>query len=187
MYTKFNHFSPAISYILGICLAYHSYTEIQQIWSYTDIEVICMKELIVTMEIISTHRMQHIVRIWHMTARKLCVIVGSHFKIWSCTLPSIYRHQTILCLSNKFGTIGQYLQSLSIILTLTNRQEHFNLPRNEELSHFPILIEKYRVTRLLWCDKSHSSWRSFQVFSVPKFDFFFTFSVWLKEVHQQLI
>ena len=27
--------------------------------------------------------------------------------------------------------------------------------RNEELCHFPILIERYRVPQLLWCVKSH--------------------------------
>ena len=29
--------------------------------------------------------------------------------------------------------------------------------QNKEVCHFPILIEKYRVIQLIWCEKSQSS------------------------------
>ena len=62
------------------------YTEIQQIWSYIDIEITCLKELLVTQKIIRTRRMQDTVNIWCVAARKLCLIVDSQVMIWSCTL-----------------------------------------------------------------------------------------------------
>ena len=48
MWTKFELFSPAIAYVFGMFLVYPSYTEIQQIWSYIDIEITCLKDLLVT-------------------------------------------------------------------------------------------------------------------------------------------
>ena len=40
-YTKLNLFWPTISYVYASFLAYPLYTEKHQIWSYTDIEIIC--------------------------------------------------------------------------------------------------------------------------------------------------
>ena len=41
MCTTCKLFSPAISYVLGIFLVHLSYTEIQQIWYYIDINITC--------------------------------------------------------------------------------------------------------------------------------------------------
>ena len=57
--------------------------------------------------------------------------------------------------------------------------------RNKESCPFPILIEKYRVLQLFWCEKSQSSWMSFHVF--PYQILICYFSIWWKEQHQQLI
>ena len=61
-------------------LSIPSHTEVQQIWSYIDIETTCLKELLVTLKIIRTHRIQDIVSMWYVAARKLCVVVDSKVK-----------------------------------------------------------------------------------------------------------
>ena len=90
MHTMFKLFSTAISYVASFCI-YPSYTEIQHIWSYTNIEITCQKERFVTFEIIRTHRVQDIVRKWHVADRNVCVIAYSRVKIWPCTLSGINR------------------------------------------------------------------------------------------------
>ena len=84
---------------------YPSYTEIQPIWSCIDIEINCLKELLVTWKMIRTHRVQDIVSIWYVAARKLCLVVDSHVKKRSCTLSYKNCHVTLLCLQHHFGTI----------------------------------------------------------------------------------
>ena len=49
----------------------------------------------------------------------------------------------------------------------------------------PILMEKYCVLQVLWCEKSQSSWRSFNVF--PYQNLICYLSIWLKEEHHQVI
>ena len=84
----------------------YMYTEVQQIWSYIDIEITCLKELPVTLEIIRIHMVQDSVSIlWYVVARKLCVVVDCEVNIWTCTLSYNKWHLTLLCLSYPFGTI----------------------------------------------------------------------------------
>ena len=91
----------------GMFLIYSSYTEIQQIWSYIDIEITCLKGLLVNKKIIRTDRVQDIVSIWYVAARKLCFVVDSQVKIWPCTLSYKNCHLTLSCLQHHFGTILQ--------------------------------------------------------------------------------
>ena len=70
-----------------VCVGvYPSYIEIQQILPFIDIAITCLKEHFVTLKIIRTLMMQDIVSIWCVAARKLCLVVDSQVKIWSCTL-----------------------------------------------------------------------------------------------------
>ena len=48
MYTMFKQFSSSIRYVVCTIFSIPSYTEIQQILSLIDIEVTCLKELLVT-------------------------------------------------------------------------------------------------------------------------------------------
>ena len=109
--------------ILLLFWVYPSYSEVQQIWSYIDIEITCtcLKELFVILEIIRTHIVQDSVSIWYVGARKLCVVVDSQVKIWTTLSYKIgiyhfYAFHTILV------QFWQYLRSLNIILVLINRQ-----------------------------------------------------------------
>ena len=141
---------------------YPSYTEIQQIWSYIDIEITCLKEFLE--KILRTYRMQDIVSIWHDAARKLCLVVDSQVKIWSCTLSYKNCHLTLLCLQHDFGTILTIFAKFKYYFDFNKLAITLQPSRNEELCPFPILIEKYPVLRLLWSEKSESSWRYFHVF-----------------------
>ena len=58
-----------------------------------------------TYKIIRSHRVQDIVSIWLVAARKLCLAVDSQVKIWSCTLSYKNCHATLVCLLHHFGTI----------------------------------------------------------------------------------
>ena len=86
-------------------LVYPSYTEIQQIWSFIDIEITCLKELLVTQKIIKTRREQDTVNIWCVAARKLFLIVDSQVMIWSWYAVLQEFSSTLLCLQHHFGTI----------------------------------------------------------------------------------
>ena len=132
---------------------YPLYTEIQQIWSYIDIEIACLKELLVTQEIIRTHRVQDTVNIWCMAARKLCVIVDKQVMIWSCTLSYI-SSSPLLCIQHHFGTTLTIFTKFKYELDFNNFAITLQPSRNKELCPFPILIEKYRVLQFLWCKKS---------------------------------
>ena len=111
-------------------------------------------------KIIRTHRVQDIVSIWYVASRKLCLVVDSQVKIWHCTLSYKNCHLTLLCLQHHFGTTF-------CILTIFAKFNHYfdfdklaitlQPSKNEELCPFPILIEKYRVPQLHWCEKSQSS------------------------------
>ena len=185
MCTKFKLFLPAISYVLVCFWVYPLYTEIQQIWSYIDIETTCLKELIVTEKIIRTHRMKDIVSIWYMEARKLYLIIDSQVKLWSCMLSYKNCHLTLLCLQHHFGTILTIFTAYKYQIDFHKLAITIQTSRNEELCPFPILIEKYRVLQLLWCEKSQISWRSFHVFSYQNLICYF--SIWWKEEHHQNI
>ena len=95
-----------------IFLAYPSYTEIQQIWSYIDIEITSLKELLVTLEIKITHRVQDIVSMWYVTAQQLCVVAHGPVNIWHCSLSSKNCHITILCPHAILVPFREYLRSL---------------------------------------------------------------------------
>ena len=107
---------------LYVFLVYPSYTEIQQIWSYIDIEITCLKELLVTQKIIRTHRVQYTVNIWCVAARKLCLIVDSQVMIWSCTLFYKNSHQHFYGLITILVPFWQYLRSLSMNMILITLQ-----------------------------------------------------------------
>ena len=136
---------------------YPSPTEIQQIWSYIDIEITWLKEILVTLKIIRTHMVQDIVSISYVEARKLCLVVDSHAKIWSFTLSYKNCHLTLLCLQHHFGTILTIFAKFRYCFDFDNLARTLQPSRNEELCPFPILIEKDPVLQLLWCEKSQSS------------------------------
>ena len=50
MYTTLKLYSQVISYVLNIFVAYPSYIEIQQMWSYIDIDITFIKGIFVTLE-----------------------------------------------------------------------------------------------------------------------------------------
>ena len=50
-------------------LAYPSYTEIQHIMSYIDIETTCLKKLFVSLEMIKKHKVKDIVRLWYVVVQ----------------------------------------------------------------------------------------------------------------------
>ena len=116
---------------------YPSYTEIQQIWSYIDIEITCQKELLVTQKIIRTRRVQDTVNIWYVAARKVCLIVDSQVMIWSCTLSYKNFHQHFYAFNTIFVPFLQYLRSLSMNLILITLQQHFNLQDIKNYVPFP--------------------------------------------------
>ena len=136
---------------------YPSHTEIQQIWSYIDIEITCLKEILVTLKIIITHRVQDIVSISYVAARKLRLVVDSNVKIWSCTLSYKNCHLILLCLQHHFGTILTIFAKFRYYFDFDNLARTLLSSRNEELCPFPILIEKYPILQLLWRKKSQSS------------------------------
>ena len=133
---------------------------------------------------IRTRRVLDIVSICYVATQKLCLVVESQVKIhvWFCTLSYNNCYLTLSCLQHHFGTIltifakFKYFDELAITLQPS---------RNEELCSFPILIEKYPVLQLLWCEKSQSSWRYFYVFPYQNLICFF--SIWWKEEHHKLI
>ena len=129
--------------------------------------------------------MQDIVSIRYIAARKLYVVVNSQVKIWSCTLSSKHCHLTLLCLQHHFGTILTNIYEVWVSFDIDTLAITLRPSRHEELCDFAILIEKYSVLQLLWREKSQSNWRSFHVFSVPKFDLLL--SIWWIELHKQLI
>ena len=116
---------------------YPSYSEIQQIWSYIDIEITCLKELLVIQKIIRTQRVQDTVNIWCVAARTLCLIVDSQVMIWSWMLSYKNSHQHF----NAFNTIlvpfWQCLRSLSMNLILITLQLHVNLQEIKNYVPFP--------------------------------------------------
>ena len=137
MFTKFKLFSLAITYVLCIFLAYLSYTEIQQIWSYIDIEITCMKELLVTSEILRTH-MVRCKTLW-VCGMWLFVVLDSPVTIWPYTLSSKfwYLHVTIVMPFHYLGTILTYLRCLSFLLNAL-KLENASFYYSRKL--FPILF-----------------------------------------------
>ena len=106
----------------GIFLVYPSYTEVQQIWSYIDILITCLKELLVTLEIIRTQRMQDIVSVWYVAARKICGVVDSKVKNWSCALFYKICNLTFYVFHTILLSFWQHLRSWIIISILINRK-----------------------------------------------------------------
>ena len=169
--------SPAKSYVFICFWVYPSHTEIQQIWSYIDIEITCLKEILVTKKIIRIHRVQDIVIIWCVAARKLCFVVDSHVKICLVHCPIEWSSNTFMPSTPfwyRFDNIYEVLSIILIELAIV-----YQPSRHEELCPFPILIEKYRVLQLHWCEKFQSSWRSFHVF--PYQNLICYISIWWKE------
>ena len=70
MYTKFELFTGHKLRFESTFVSYPLYTDIQQIWSYINIAITCLKELLVTFEIIRTHILQDIVSMRYVAARK---------------------------------------------------------------------------------------------------------------------
>ena len=112
----------------------------------------------------------YIVSIWYVTALKCCVVVDSQVKIWSCMLS--FKNS-----SNTFMPSTSFWYHLTIFAKFKYDFDFDKLAktlepsRNDELCHFPsILIEKFNLLQLLWCEKSQSSLRVFFIFFVLKFD-----------------
>ena len=104
--------------------------------------------------IIRTHGVEDIVRILYVAARKLCLVVDSHVKILSCTLSYKNCHRTFLCIQRHFGTILTIFAKFRYCFDFGNLPIAIQPSRNKELCPFSILIEKYPVLQLLWCEKS---------------------------------
>ena len=156
---------------------YPSYTEIQKIWSYIDINITCLKELLVTLEIIRRHWVRNNVSIWHMAARKLCIVVDSQVKIWFCMLSYKNCHQTRLCLQRHFGTVLTVFANLSIILILIT--SILRKWRIVSLFHPHWKVSRTSVS-LMW-----EIWKQLKVLSCvfPYQNLICYFSIWWKEVH----
>ena len=92
----------------------------------------------------------------YVAARKLCLVVDGHVKIWSCTLSYKNFHLTLLCLQHHFGTILTIFGKFRYYFDFDNLAITLQPSRLEELCPFLILIEKYPVLQLLWCEKSQS-------------------------------
>ena len=175
MCKKFELFSPAIRHVFGMFLSIPSYTEIKKIWSYIDIAIYCLKELLVTYKTIRTHRMQDIVSIWCVAAWKLCLVLDSQVKTWSYTPSYKNCHLTHSYLQHNFGTILTIFAKFKYHFDVDQLAITLQPSWNKELCPFPILIEKCRVLQLLWCEKSQSSWRYFHVFPYQNLICFFSF------------
>ena len=78
-----------------------------------------------------------------------------------------------------FGTILTIFAKFKYYFNFDKLTITLQPSRNEELGHFLILIEKYCICQLLWSEKSQSSWFLTKIWCY--------FSIWWKEVHQQLI
>ena len=94
---------------------------------------------------------------WYVAARKLCVVIVSHVKIWYCMLSYKNCQLTLLCIQHHFGTIFTIFAKLKYYYDFDKLATTPQPSGNEELCPFPILIEKYPVLQLLWCEKSKSS------------------------------
>ena len=92
---------------------------------------------------------------------------------------------TLLCLQHHFDTVLTIFAKFKYYFNFDKLAITLQPSRNEELCPFPILIEKYPVLQLLWCEKSPSSWRYFHVYPYQKLICFF--SIWWKEEHHKLI
>ena len=101
-------------------------------------------------KIIRTHRVQDIVSIWYVEARKLCLVVDSQVKIWSCMLSYKNCHLTLLYLQHHFGTILTIFAQFKYYFDFDKLAITLKPLRNEELCLDHILIEKYRVFQPLW-------------------------------------
>ena len=110
-----------------------------------DIEITRLKELSVAFEIIRTHRVQDIFSIWYVAARKLCVVVDSKVKNWSCMLSHKNCHLALLCLQHHFGIILTIFEKFKYYFDSDKSAIKHQPSRNEELCHFPIFIEKYHI------------------------------------------
>ena len=88
----------------------------------------------------------------YVVARKLCVIVNSLVKIWSCTLSSKNYHLKFLRLSHYFGTHLTIFSKSLYYCDFDKSGITLQPSRNAELCFFPILIENIAyVFQLLWC------------------------------------
>ena len=126
-----------------------------------------------------------VVYIWYIATRQLCVVVNIQVKVWSCTLSYKNCHLTLLCHQHRLDTILTIFAKFEYYFDFDTFAIPLQPSRNEELCHFAILIEKYRVLRLLKLVQEISKQlKVFPCFSVP---IFFYFSILWKEVHQQLI
>ena len=96
---------------------------------------------------IRTHKIQNtgIVSIWYVEARKLCVVVDSKVKNWSCTLSYKHCYLLLLCLQHHFGIILNIFEKFKYYFDFNQSAITLQSSRNEELCHFPILNEKYGV------------------------------------------
>ena len=92
---------------------------------------------------------QDIASIWYLAARKICLLVDSHVKIWSCTLSYKICHLTLLCLQHHFGTILTIFGKFKYYFDFDKLAIILQPSRNEELCPLSILIEIYPIFQLL--------------------------------------
>ena len=112
-----------------------------------------MKKLLVYLEMIRNQRVQDngVCGRWQLENFVLSCIVLLRSDL------------TILCLSHDFGTILKIFAKSKYYFDVI-REQHFNLQEMKNWVIFPIIIDKYSVPQLLWCQKSHSNWRLFMYF-----------------------
>ena len=129
--------------------------------------------------------MQNIVSIWCVAARKLCLVVDSYVKVWSCTLSYKNCHLTLLCLQNNLGTI----------LTIFAKFKYYF-----DFDQFAITSQPFKKWRIMSLSHFHRkalrtsaslTWeiaKQLNVFSCFSFqNLICYFSIWWKEEYQQLI
>ena len=105
----------------------------------------------------NSHKVQDIVSIWYLAARKLCVVVDSQIKIWSCALSYKNCNLTLWCHPHNSGTILIIFTKLKYYFDFDKLAIILQPIRFEDLCHFPNLIEKYHVLQLIWFEKSQNS------------------------------
>ena len=155
-------FSPAISYAFGICLSqpliYWKTADLvlHWHWNYLPERTSCSFK--------NNKHSQGARYCWYMVCWNSMSSLIFMLRSGSCTLSYKNCHLTLLCRQHHFGTILTIFAKLEYYFECNKLAITLQPSRKEELCHFTILIEKYRVLQLLCCEESQSRWRSFSCF-----------------------
>ena len=185
MYRQFSGFQRPQFTFHASFWAHLSYTctEIQVIWSHNDIEIMCLKELHVTLDIVRTHRVQDIVSIWYMTSQKLGFVVHSPVKNCSSTLSSKHCHLTFFFISpTRFWYHFYNICKVLVYFDVVIQQQHFNLQVRDK---FPSSL-KNMAYHSLFCLRNFIAVENFFMYFLYQI-LILSFSFRLKEEHQQFI